>query len=130
MRENRRGSSNRAVVAYRKKHYRGSKKFWEVTVSGNTLTVRLGRTGSAGQEKSKAFATPALAQGEQDKLIAEKQGKGYKEVGPRSSAKDVPPAGAIKPVGPVADLLVRFDNGFPRTVLTTTANSCVALHPY
>jgi predicted DNA-binding WGR domain protein len=31
-----------------------SNKFWEVTVSG-TLTVRFGRVGSAGQEKSKAF---------------------------------------------------------------------------
>ena len=32
-----------------------SNKFWEVTVSGNTLTVRFGRVGSAGQEKSKTF---------------------------------------------------------------------------
>lgn len=55
-----------------------SKKFWEVTVSGNTLTGRFGRIGTAGQEKSKTFATPVLAQKEQDKLIAGKQGKGYK----------------------------------------------------
>lgn len=45
-----------------------SNKFWEVTVSGNTLTVRFGRIGTAGQEKSKTFANPALAQ--------KKQGKG------------------------------------------------------
>ena len=50
-----------------------SSKFWEVAVSENTLTVRFGRIGSTGQEKSKTFATPALAQKEQDKLIAEKQ---------------------------------------------------------
>jgi predicted DNA-binding WGR domain protein len=39
-----------------------------VTVSGNTLKVRFGRIGSAGREKLQAFATPALAQKEQDKL--------------------------------------------------------------
>ncbi|HME13729.1 MAG TPA: SMI1/KNR4 family protein [Candidatus Acidoferrum sp.] len=86
-----------------------SNKFWEVTVSKNTLTVRFGRVGSAGQEKSKTFATPALAQKEQDKLIAEKQGKGYKEVEAPSSAKDVPPVATIKPAGPVSDVLVRLD---------------------
>lgn len=86
-----------------------SNKFWEVTVSGNTLAVRFGRVGSAGQEKSKTFASPAQAQKERDRLIAEKQSKGYKEVGPPSSAKDVPPAAAIKPTGPMSDLLVRLD---------------------
>ncbi len=86
-----------------------SSKFWEVTVSGNRLTVRFGRIGSAGQEKSKTFAAPALAQKEQDKLIAEKQSKGYKEVGPPSSAKDGPRAAAIKPAGPVSGLLARLD---------------------
>jgi cell wall assembly regulator SMI1/predicted DNA-binding WGR domain protein len=86
-----------------------SDKFWEVTMSGNALTVRFGRIGSAGQEKSKTFATPAMAQKEQDKLIAEKQGKGYKEVGPPSSEKEAPPASAIKSAGPVSDLLVRLD---------------------
>ena len=86
-----------------------SNKFWEVTVSENTLTVRFGRVGSAGQEKLKAFATPALAQKEQDKLIAEKQAKGYKEVAPPSSAKGIPPAAAIKPAGQMSDLLVRLD---------------------
>jgi predicted DNA-binding WGR domain protein/cell wall assembly regulator SMI1 len=86
-----------------------SSKFWEVTVSGNTLTVRFGRIGSAGQEKSKTFATPALAQKEQDKLIAEKQSKGYREVRAPSSAKDVPRAAASKPTGPVSDLLAHLD---------------------
>jgi cell wall assembly regulator SMI1/predicted DNA-binding WGR domain protein len=86
-----------------------SSKFWEVAVSGNALTVRFGRIGSPGQEKSKTFATPALAQKEQDKLIAEKQSKGYKEVRPSSSAKDVPRAAAIKPARPVSDLFERLD---------------------
>jgi cell wall assembly regulator SMI1/predicted DNA-binding WGR domain protein len=86
-----------------------SNKFWEVTVSGNTLTVRFGRIGTAGQEKSKTFANLALAQKEQDKLIAEKQGKGYKEVAPPSGAKEVPPAKPIKPVVPSLGLLARLD---------------------
>ena len=58
-----------------------SNKFWEVAASGNTLTVRFGRVVSKSQEKSKTFATPELAQKELDKLIAEKLGRGYKEVG-------------------------------------------------
>lgn len=86
-----------------------SSKFWEVTVSGNKLTVRFGRIGSAGQEKLKTFGTPVLAQKEQDKLIAEKQSKGYKEVAPPKSAKDVPRVAAIQPTGPVSDLLARLD---------------------
>lgn len=86
-----------------------SNKFWEVTASGNTLTVRFGRIGTAGQEKSKTFANAALAQKEQDKLIAEKQGKGYKEVVPPSSPKDVTLAAATEPAGPLSDLLVRMD---------------------
>jgi predicted DNA-binding WGR domain protein/cell wall assembly regulator SMI1 len=86
-----------------------SNKFWEVTVSENTLTVRFGPIGKAGQEKSKTFGTTALAQKEQDKLIAEKQGKGYKEAVPPGSAKDAPPAATIKPAGPVSGLLVRLD---------------------
>lgn len=86
-----------------------SNKFWEVTVSGNKLTVRFGRLGSAGQEKSKTFATPALAQKEENKLVAEKEGKGYKEVRLPSSAKDVAPAAPIKPTGPASDLLERLD---------------------
>jgi predicted DNA-binding WGR domain protein len=31
-----------------------SSKFWEVSVSGNTLTVRFGRIGTEGQEKTKS----------------------------------------------------------------------------
>ena len=57
----------------------GSSKFWEVSVSGNDLTTRWGKIGSAGQTKTKTFATPEKAQQEADKLIAEKTGKGYAE---------------------------------------------------
>lgn len=59
-----------------------SRKFWEISVSGNNLTVRFGRIGAKGQEKTKTFGSPALAATEQDKLIAEKRNKGYREVIP------------------------------------------------
>jgi cell wall assembly regulator SMI1/predicted DNA-binding WGR domain protein len=66
-----------------------SNKFWEVAIAGNTLTVRFGRVGTAGQEKEKKLANAALAQKEQDKLVAEKVAKGYKEVGAAKAAKKV-----------------------------------------
>jgi uncharacterized protein YwqG/predicted DNA-binding WGR domain protein len=85
-----------------------SSKFWEVTVSGSTLTVRFGRIGSEGQEKSKTFATPALAQKEHDKLIAEKQGKGYEEVGLQGSGKAAAPAAKPARAAPkAADEILR-----------------------
>jgi predicted DNA-binding WGR domain protein len=58
-----------------------SSKFWEVEVSGSDLTVRFGRIGTAGQEKTKSFADPAAAVKERDKLIKEKIGKGYADAG-------------------------------------------------
>lgn len=57
-----------------------SNKFWEVLRSDNTLTVRFGRIGAKGQEKSTKFPSPELAYKEHEKLIAEKLRKGYKEV--------------------------------------------------
>lgn len=98
-----------------------SNKFWEVAVSGTTLTVRFGRVGANGQEKTKKFASGALAEKEQEKLIAEKVAKGYKEVGATSPGK-APAPGAGKTAAPaaprksvaangdkVSDLLARMD---------------------
>ncbi len=61
-------------------------KFWEVDVAGDALTVRYGRIGSNGQIQTKSFASAAKAQAEHDKLIREKTGKGYAEVGSSASA--------------------------------------------
>ena len=55
-----------------------SNKFWEVEASGNDVTTRWGRIGTAGQSKTKTFASPAAAQKEQDDLIREKLAKGYR----------------------------------------------------
>ena len=58
-----------------------SNKFWEVDVKGKTLNVTFGKIGTKGQSKPKDFATPEKAKTEIEKLIKEKTGKGYAEVG-------------------------------------------------
>jgi predicted DNA-binding WGR domain protein len=57
-----------------------SKKFWEIELQGTGYTVRWGRIGTNGQSQQKSFASTEKAQAEHDKLIAEKQKKGYSEV--------------------------------------------------
>lgn len=69
-----------------------SSKFWEVTLSDMTLTVRFGRVGSKGQEKSTTFPWPQIAQKQHDKLIAEKLRKGYKEVAAADTGQSEPAA--------------------------------------
>lgn len=58
-----------------------SKKFWEIELEDDTFTTRWGRIGSAGQEKTVAFDSPAEAREAHDKLITEKEKKGYRLVG-------------------------------------------------
>jgi len=69
-----------------------SNKFWEVDVKGKTLNVIFGKIGTKGQSKPKDFATPEKAKAEMEKLIKEKTGKGYVEVGGK----------AVKAIKPVA----------------------------
>jgi predicted DNA-binding WGR domain protein len=54
-----------------------SDKFWEAATDGNKLVVRWGRIGSKGQIQLKTFADGEAARKEMEKLIKEKQGKGY-----------------------------------------------------
>jgi len=56
-----------------------SNKFWEISLSGNSFTVRFGRLGTAGQSQTKSFADEAKAKHEADHLVAEKLKKGYQE---------------------------------------------------
>jgi len=86
-----------------------SSKFWEVELSGVDVTTTWGRIGTAGQSKTKSFATPAKAQAEHDALVKEKVGKGYVEVGAGSSAipravpvTQPPPAPTPPPAAPAA----------------------------
>lgn len=54
-------------------------KFWEVAVSGSTMTVRFGKIGANGQTKETTFDSDEDAQIEADKLISAKVKKGYVE---------------------------------------------------
>jgi len=56
-----------------------SQKFWEVSVTSNSFTVRFGRIGTSGQSQTKSFADEEKAKREAEKLIAEKIKKGYVE---------------------------------------------------
>lgn len=58
-----------------------SSKFWEVKVEGEQQIVRFGKIGTAGQTKEKDFESAGEAKADTKKLIAEKTGKGYAEVG-------------------------------------------------
>ncbi len=57
-----------------------SDKFWEIALNGKVHSIRYGRVGTDGQKKDKEFATEAEARKAYDKLVAEKTGKGYREV--------------------------------------------------
>lgn len=67
-----------------------SNKFWEVKVEGEQQIVRFGKIGTAGQEKEKDFDSPGEAKADTKKLIAEKVGKGYVEVGVKPAAPSNP----------------------------------------
>jgi len=56
-------------------------KFWEITQTGCTVKVRYGKTGTNGQNQEKVFADLSGATKHVQKLVAEKTGKGYSEVG-------------------------------------------------
>jgi predicted DNA-binding WGR domain protein len=58
-----------------------SSKFWAIDLAGTDVVVAFGRIGTAGQTQRKEFASADAAKKQYDKLIAEKVGKGYKEVG-------------------------------------------------
>jgi predicted DNA-binding WGR domain protein len=56
-----------------------SRKFWEISTSNNSFTVRFGRLGTAGQSQTKSFNDDASARLEAETLIAQKLKKGYVE---------------------------------------------------
>jgi predicted DNA-binding WGR domain protein len=68
-----------------------SHKFYEVTVEGETLTVRYGRIGDTGQSSTKTFETSQIAQAEAQKKLAEKRKSGYVEAVQGEREKIVPP---------------------------------------
>jgi predicted DNA-binding WGR domain protein len=58
-----------------------SNKFWEITLNKKTFTTTYGKTGTAGQSASKSWPSEVEAKRQYDKLIAEKEKKGYVLVG-------------------------------------------------
>jgi len=110
-----------------------SNKFWEVTLSDNTLTVRYGRVGSKGQEKSNTFPRPEFAQKEHDKLIAEKLRKGYKEVAAADTGQSRPTniIRALRQCGPlhrVADQLESLQRLSLRITMEAAKGSLVGFN--
>ena len=75
-----------------------SSKFWEVERKGSTLVITFGRIGTAGQTQEKAHGSDAAAESALDKLVREKTGKGYSEVG-ATAAPVAAKADAKKPDG-------------------------------
>ena len=57
-----------------------SSKFWEIVLSRLDVKVRYGKIGTDGQRQDRAFADAAAAGKHADKLVAEKLGKGYREI--------------------------------------------------
>ncbi|MCE9667170.1 WGR domain-containing protein [Myxococcus stipitatus] len=58
-----------------------SNKFWEITLEGDSFTAKWGRIGTEGQEKTQSFDSEEAARKEYEKLIREKEKKGYELVG-------------------------------------------------
>jgi DNA ligase-1 len=56
-----------------------SAKFWEISQSDKTVTVRFGKIGTNGQSQVKTLADAAAATKHAEGLIKEKTGKGYLE---------------------------------------------------
>ena len=56
-----------------------SAKFWEISQSGKTVTVRFGKIGTNGQSQVKTLADADAATKHAEGLIKEKTGKGYLE---------------------------------------------------
>ena len=90
-----------------------SSKFWQVERKGSTLVVHFGRIGTSGQMQEKSHGSEAAAETALDKLIREKTGKGYVEVGgdeaeaeapakapKKGDAKEAPKAAAAVPKAP------------------------------
>jgi predicted DNA-binding WGR domain protein len=52
-----------------------------VQVNGKEVVVCFGRIGTSGQTQTKSFADEAAATQHADKMVKEKLGKGYREIG-------------------------------------------------
>lgn len=65
-----------------------SDKFWDIEFEGTTQTVVYGKTGTAGREAVKEFATAEECTKESEKLITQKLKKGYTELAEGEAAPE------------------------------------------
>ena len=65
-----------------------SDKFWDIEFEGTTQIVVYGKTGTAGREAVKEFATAEECTKESEKLIAQKLKKGYTELAEGEAAPE------------------------------------------
>ena len=65
-----------------------SDKFWDIEFEGTTQTVVYGKTGTAGREAVKEFATAEECIKESEKLITQKLKKGYTELAEGEAAPE------------------------------------------
>jgi predicted DNA-binding WGR domain protein len=82
-----------------------SNKFWEIELSGSKYSCKWGKIGGSVSMNSKDCGDAAAAKKAYDKLIAEKEKKGYQLVGGGKAAKSngkaaAKPAKAAAPAGP------------------------------
>ena len=78
-------------------HDAKSSKFWEITLTGDSHTVRYGRVGAKGQSKTKDFKSAEAAQAAAQKLIDQKTGKGYEAADAGGSAPTTKKPAAKQP---------------------------------
>ncbi|MEV7025991.1 WGR domain-containing protein, partial [Kitasatospora sp. NPDC093558] len=78
----------------------GSAKFWEAEVEGASVRVRYGRIGSEGRLQVKELGGPDAARTQLEKLVAEKERKGYAEVGAAAAPAPQAEAGATTAPAP------------------------------
>lgn len=77
-------------------------KFWETEAEGAVVTVRYGRCGSEGRTQAKEYASAEAAAAQVVKTIAEKEKKGYREVGASASTPAAPDTTAVTGTAPAA----------------------------
>ncbi len=63
-----------------------SEKFWSIRLQGEAYEVHYGRLGSAGRKQVKSFASREAARKAYDKIVTQKQAKGYEPATPAARA--------------------------------------------
>ena len=89
-------------------------KFWEITLSGKSLTTAIGKLGTDGRSTTKSFKTDAAAKKAYDKLVADKAKQGYTLAGSSRASTDGGKA-AQKPAKPM-----KVDKAAPPVQSTTS----------